>query len=365
MADEARNPDVDAWFDEKRIPLTNPAKKHVSLSGGSSLVPEPMSASPTTDTSGTEAGRVRRLHEELDELDPSILASLDDPAPMLEELAYAIRPHIHERRVPSYGAIVRPAVQSKRWADGTRISVAHRRVEDLADAAVRRFADGVTSFVVRGSAGVNDLVVFDRSVGSERDLTIVAEASGATVVQRHPSGVVRAAGPFGVLRLLGFDWQLEPPVSRWLDLSACAMKPLTYDLLKRMLRFAIHDVAARNVGATFVIAPDGKLNGGVERRYGRPPDFRIDRPSDLAPLYHVLGQVDGAAVFDHTGMLTELGVRLIPSVAAEAEVESYGGTRHTSALRYSYDHPQATLIVISEDVPVSVMRAGKRLGHSS
>lgn len=275
-----------------------------------------MTAGHATSASSTEFGRVRRLREELDELDPSILGSLEDPSPMLEELAYAIRPRVHERRVPSYGAIVRPSIKSKRWAEGTRISVAHRRVEDLADSAVRRFADGVTSFVVRGSAGVNDLVVFDRSVGSERDLTIVAEAAGATVVQRHPSGVVRAAGPFGVLRLLGFDWQLEPPVSRWLDMSTCVMKPLSHDVLKRMLRFAIHDVAARHVGATFVIAPDGKLNGVVERRYGRPPDFRIDRPSDLAPLYHVLGQVDGAAVFDHSGMLIELGVRLIPSVAA-------------------------------------------------
>lgn len=46
-------------------------------------------------------------------------------------------------------------------------------------------------------------------------------------------------------------------------------------------------------------------------------------------------------------------------------MESFGGTRHTSALRYSYDDPRATLIVISEDGPVSVMRAGKRLGQSS
>ncbi len=315
-------------------------------------------------TTAIESGRIRRLREELDELDPSILVGLDDPRPMLEELEYAIRPRIHERRIPSYGAIVRPAVKSSRWSDGTRISVAHRSVEDLADSAVRRFADGITSFVVRGRAGVNDLVVFDRSVGSERDLTIVAEASGATVVQRHPNGVVRAAGSFGVLRLLGFDWQLEPPVKRWLDIGSCVIDPLSYETLKRMLGFAIHDVAARNVGATFVITPEGRLSGMVERRYGRPPDFRIDRPADLAPLYHVLGQVDGAAVFDHTGMLTELGVRLIPSAAAEDQVEPFGGTRHTSALRYSHDDPQATLIVISEDGPVSVMRAGKRLGQS-
>ena len=34
------------------------------------------------------------------------------------------------------------------------------------------------------------------------------------------------------------------------------------------------------------------------------------------------------------------------------------GTRHTSARRYSYDDPQATVIVVSEDGPVSVLRNG-------
>jgi len=310
-------------------------------------------------------GHVRRLEEELTELTGDLFADIDDPEPILEELSYAIRPPVHERRVPSYGAIVRPSLMLDRWTLRTEIGVAKRHVGDLPDSAVRRFADGISSFVIRGHDGVNDLVVFDRSVGSERDLTVLAEASGAAIVQRHPSGAVRAVGPFGVLRLLGFEWQLEPPIKRWLDIESCLMEPLSHNVLKRLLRFAIHDVAARHVGATFVIAENGVVSGAVERRYGRPPDFRIDRPSDLAPLYHVLGQVDGAAVFDHTGMLTELGVRLVPSTAAEAEVEPLGGTRHTSALRFSFDDPKATLVVISEDGPVTVMRAGRRLGQSS
>ncbi len=309
-------------------------------------------------------GHVRRLQEELSELDRSPLHSIEDPGPFLEELSYAVRPRVHERRIPSFGAIVQAGLDSELWERDTGISVAHRGVEDLDDPVARLFADGVSSFVVRGRDGINDLVVFDRSVGSERDLTIVAEAARATVVQRHPSGVVRAAGAFGVLRLIGFDWQLEPPVARWLDIADCVIEPHSYEIMQDLLRFAIHDVAARHVGATFVISRDGVLNGSVERRFGRPPAFRIGRPSDLAPLYHVLGQMDGAAVFDHNGTLRELGVRLIPSPRAEEVVGAYRGTRHTSALRYSHDDPAARLIVVSEDGPVSVMRAGNRLGHS-
>lgn len=287
------------------------------------------------------------------------------PGALLEELAYALRPRIHERRLPSYGAFVEPSTDLPDWAEAAGFDVTRRRVDELSDSAVRLFADGIVSWVVRSIGGVNDLVVFDRSVGSERDLSILAAATGATLVQRHPAGVVRAVGEFGVLRHDGLNqWQLEPPVERWLDLGRCVFGSLDRRLLTELLRFAVHDVAARRTGSTFVISAEGSLLPSAERRYGTPPAFSIQRPADLAPLYHVLGQLDGAAVFDETGTLRHLGVRLVPSPAAETAVSAYRGTRHTSALRYSHDDPSATLIVISEDGPVSVLRGGQRLGES-
>jgi DNA integrity scanning protein DisA with diadenylate cyclase activity len=77
-----------------------------------------------------------------------------------------------------------------------------------------------------------------------------------------------------------------------------------------------------------------------------------------------LAQVDGAAVFDADGVLRQLGVRLVPSHAAEESVEALRGTRHTSGRRYSYDDPLATVIAVSEDGPVSVLRNGEVLGRS-
>jgi DNA integrity scanning protein DisA with diadenylate cyclase activity len=56
-------------------------------------------------------------------------------------------------------------------------------------------------------------------------------------------------------------------------------------------------------------------------------------------------------------------VRLVPSAEAESDVEGYRGMRHTSARRYSFDDPTATLIVVSEDGPVSVIRNGEVLGR--
>jgi DisA bacterial checkpoint controller nucleotide-binding len=67
---------------------------------------------------------------------------------------------------------------------------------------------------------------------------------------------------------------------------------------------------------------------------------------------------------DADGILRRLGVRLVPSNAAEESVEALGGTRHTSARRYSYDDPFATVIAVSEDGPVSVLRNGEVLARS-
>lgn len=57
-------------------------------------------------------------------------------------------------------------------------------------------------------------------------------------------------------------------------------------------------------------------------------------------------------------------MRLVPSAEAETQVEGYRGMRHTSARRYSYDDPNATVIVVSEDGPVTVLRNGELLGTS-
>jgi DNA integrity scanning protein DisA with diadenylate cyclase activity len=102
----------------------------------------------------------------------------------------------------------------------------------------------------------------------------------------------------------------------------------------------------------------------VEERLPIPPALRVRKPTHLAPLRHALAQTDGAAVFDAEGVLRQLGVRMVPSPNPESDVEALGGTRHTSGIRYSHDDPTATVIVVSGDGPVSVLRAGEvlRLG---
>jgi hypothetical protein len=279
-------------------------------------------------------------------------------------LDYALRPHVHERRVPSVGAIIDPTTPPESWEAGTQLIVTRRAVEAMPLTGARLFADGLSSWLIRRDDGEDEWAVFDRPAGSERDLVVLAEAMGATLVQRHPTGTVRIVGAFGVLRWEGLAWHHEPPVSAWVDiLEACSLHG-DRDVLETLLEFAVHDLGARGTGAILVYRPEDNTNSTYEVRLPAPPPLDIRRAFDLAPLRHALTQVDGAAVFDADGILRQLGVRLVPSPEAEAVVDGYRGMRHTSGRRYSFDDPLATVIVVSEDGPVTVLRKGKLLGTS-
>ena len=311
-----------------------------------------------------EAGRRRRLGEELEESGLRLEGSDAFLGLVMEEIDRALRPVVHERRVVSGGTIIEPMSDPSAWPSGTDLEITRKPVGRQPVAAARRFADGLSSWLLRRTEGTNEWLIFDRPAGSERDLVVLADVLQATIVQRHPAGSVRVVGPFGVLRWQGFSWHHEPPVASWLDaMTACSLHG-DPDVLEAMLEFAVHDLGSLGIGSLLVYRPDAEPGPAVEERLPTPPPLRITLASHLAPLRHALAQVDGAAVFDVDGVLRRLGVRLVPSTAAEQSVEALGGTRHTSARRYSFDDPLATVIAVSEDGPVSVLRNGEVLGRS-
>ena len=311
------------------------------------------------------AGRMRRLAEELEESGLRPAGDAAFQSVLLEEIDIALRPPVHERRVPSSGTILDPYSDPTTWSPGTELEIMRGPIGEQPLPAARRFADGLSSWLIRRTGGPDEWMVFDRPAGSERDLVVLSGVLGATLVQRHPRGNVRVVGDFGVLRWEGFRWHHEPPVGSWIDaVTACTLHGEPR-VLEAMLEFAVHDLGSLGIGAMLVYRPDGRPGPAVEERLPTPPPLRIGKAAHLAPLRHALTQIDGAAIFDAEGVLRQLGVRLVPSREAEQTVEAIGGTRHTSGRRYSRDDPWATVIAISEDGPVSVLRNGEVLGRSA
>jgi hypothetical protein len=241
------------------------------------------------------------------------------------------------------------------------LNIERGRVELHPDARSRSYADGIASWLMRRTDGTSEWVTLDRPAGSERDVVVLATAFGATIVQRHPTGIVRVVGSYGVYRWSGLGWRHEPLVDHWIDGLAIGDDAERH-VMHRLLEFAVHDLGARGIGAILVHRADGSLTLSHELRLTTPPKLRITRPMALAPLRHALAQTDGAALFDDDGVLTQIGVRLVPTIEAEVGVDGFKGMRHTAARRYSYDDPSATVIVVSEDGPVTVFRRGEVAG---
>ena len=313
-----------------------------------------------------EAGarRLGRLAEELEEAGLPTQGPDGFQAMLIEEIDLALRPPVHERRVPSGGTILDPMSDPSGWASGTQLDITRQPLGRQPLDAARRFVDGISSWLLRRSDGATEWIVFDRPAGSERDLVVLAGVFEATIVQRHPAGSVRVAGGFGVLRWDGLRWHHEPPVRGWIDAIVACDTHGDSEVLEAMLAFAIHDLGSLGIGSLLIYRPDPEPGPPVEERLPEPPRLQIRRATHLAPLRHALAQVDGAAIFDADGVLQRLGVRLIPSRTAEETVEAFGGTRHTSGRRYSHDDPLATVIAVSDDGPISVLRNGAVLGRS-
>jgi hypothetical protein len=212
---------------------------------------------------------------------------------------------------------------------------------------------------------VSALAVFDRSAASERDVVIVSEASGGTVVQRRADGI-RLAGSFGVARWDGSGWHLEPPIGRWMSdaghILLAGGSPHQREVLDQLLQFAVHDLGASGIGALLVLGVGE--DPPIEERLPSPPPLALLQPAALGPLRHVLAQTDGAAIFDVGGILRHLGARLVPSLRAEGTTPAFGGTRHTSARRFSFDQPDAVVVAVSDDGPVTVFCGGEMVGRS-
>lgn len=307
-----------------------------------------------------------RLSRLADELRESGFPNGSDPSVfdlVVEEADQALRPQVHERRVPSCGSIINPTSEFPHWSELTGLTIVRTPVVGQLLGDARRFADGLSSWLLRRRGGDHEWLMFDRPAGSERDLVVLSTALGATVVQRHPSGTVRIVGPFGVLRTAGFEWHYEPPVVGLVD-AIVDLDGAHRRAVGELLEFAVHDLGAAGIGAILIMRPQTIVRSAGEERLPTPPPLRISTPFHLAPLRHALSQIDGAAVLDHDGTLIQLGVRLVPSHDAEASVAPIGGTRHTSARRYSYDDPTAIVVAVSDDGPVTVFRQGEMIGHS-
>jgi DisA bacterial checkpoint controller nucleotide-binding len=318
----------------------------------------------------------RRLYGEL--TDDGVILDTDEGAlgVVLDELDYSRRPRVFEQRAPLYGAFVLP---DDRSLVGVGELVDLVDLDHLPLATARRFSDGRSTYLVRQFDGSLQLACFRRSVQYEADMVEIQDNTGAFIVQRTVMGVVRLFTATGTVEWAGYRWSTRPSASVQYSLLRPRLPSVPGPVLGGLLKLSLHWLSPGRVGATLVVHP-GSGSGGlagagpsvldgagpngldIEHSITAPP-LSVTARHHYPALYAALSQTDLAVLIDPDGTVKRVGVGLRSSTAAEDAVDDARGMRHRSAARYTFDHPDAVAVVVSEDGPVTVFHAGRALSE--
>lgn len=206
-------------------------------------------------------------------------------------------------------------------------------------------------------------------MGGEASLYFLSIVGGyGHVIQRARDGKVRVVSPgiFGGSTSIHEerDWTVKgSPDGLQQHLKAHAPMA-SEENFADLLMLAYYVLSTAHVGATFVWhitgeAPDTTNLKGECLSYLELAGTRKYTHPTIANL---LSQRDGATFLNRDTVLLETSIKLNPSKESQC-VPEYRGTRHTSARRYSYDHPECVLLVVSEDGPVTVISDGAIIGE--
>lgn len=280
---------------------------------------------------------------------------------VLAEIDYARTPRVHEQQAPSYGCVL---AEHEDTPPITNLRPSFEiPIYELPLPLARRFADGRTTFVRFAGSNHVTVICFEDSVEEEPALLEIARYTGSIVVQRRRHGTVKALFPDSVAVWDGLGW-LQNPMSH-------AAAPRLHDfcedgdsaVLDGLLELSLHWLSPARIGATLVWSQDGSVEGSdrleTSRRYAGP-ELSVTRPEHLPALFSALVQTDGATIVEADGRCRTFRVTLHASPEAVEALPARGGTRHDSARRFTYDHPETVAIVVSADGPVTVYARGER-----
>lgn len=307
-------------------------------------------------------GWLQRLADELDDDGIELPADPQFRQLLLEELDHCRRVPMFEGRRATYGAIILPydrAVAEQRAARGT---VDYDLVGLAGDPASGRvYADGRASFLVRFIDGGVALACFAGSMVMEADLVRLQRATGAAIIQRTPVlDVVRFTADEAVVTWDGRQWQQRPTAIALTEALLARVPTLDAGFAGHVLELAVHWLAPSRIGATLVAHDDDRVDWTFldTSTAVRTPGLSVCDRRHFSALTTVLRQHDLAVIVDGDGSLRKVAVGLRWTSDAERAVSTDRGMRHRSAQRYSHDHPAATVVVVSEDGPVTVYRSG-------
>jgi hypothetical protein len=159
----------------------------------------------------------------------------------------------------------------------------------------------------------------------------------------------------------GGHWWEKPYADTYARVLLRAVPGATPAPAEAILEFCVHAISPSPAGATLVWALDDGVGARLAGNRARwVPPLSLEDRTNHGPLRQLLSQSDGAALLSPAAEVVEVGHFLYASAEAYAAVgvDPTQGTRHASALRFSFDTPDAVVFVVSQDGPVTVYFKG-------
>ena len=133
-----------------------------------------------------------------------------------------------------------------------------------------------------------------------------------------------------------------------------------------LLRLTYYFLSSHNIGGTLVWRVRGTsqetLKGVSECGLDLSDlDLNVTDESSYPILEHLLRHNDGATIIGPGGTVEYLGVHLVYGDETANLIDAEGGTRHTSAKRFAFEHDETLVFVVSQDGPVSIYSDGYKV----
>ena len=281
---------------------------------------------------------------------------------IVSEIANCLYAERHEQTIVPTGVLFcRNDIST---SDDVQIRDMKISIDDL-----RTLADGRRTFLAYSGNADPKLAVLKEAVSDEMRLLKLSLNAGGIATKRDGSGTVRIAQRGELWRVEDRRWEHKPPFYEHLYLIQQCLGTAPNSLyfpLSSLLRLTYYFLSSRNVGTTLVWRVEGTAKQTLKGLSKQGLDVRdleltlVDE-SSYPVIEHLLNHKDGAAIIDPSGTVEHLGAHLMYGDDATKRIPAENGTRHTSAKRFSYDHSETVVFVVSQDGPVSVYSDGYKV----
>lgn len=227
-----------------------------------------------------------------------------------------------------------------------------------------RLSDGKNSFLWFSTNEVlKGIVLFDNRETDDYN-TLLGAMRMNSVVFIYKEGKTKIFADGSIYIHENRKWyvkhRIDDKINRILELTDFKYP----DIMKKLIEFAYYKLSPRKIGSTLVYLLS--LNPEKINELDPPLKFKeykinFNKKNHNYLVKNFLRQIDGATLILPNGDIWGTGVHLQYSKKSKEIIAEEGGTRHTSAKRFSFDYSNSIVIVTSEDGPVTIYSDGIRI----